>query len=119
MTFLLITLASCGSDYNSNYGDYSKYGPIEGIDSSTPDGARLLAAYRVMQGQCFSCHAGYADYKSSAAWVASGSSRVVAGSPTSSTIFTKLLNNGGTMPLNGSQLSADDVAAIEAWITGI
>jgi mono/diheme cytochrome c family protein len=120
MTFLLLGLTSCGSDYNSNYGDYAQYGPIEGIDSSTPDGARLLDAYKVMQtNKCFQCHGDFASFKTSAAWVSSPKGIVVAGSPSSSTVFTRLINNGGDMPQNGSQLTTEEVAKIEAWISGI
>jgi len=115
--FLAAFLASCGQDYNSNYNDKGRYAPIAGIDSSTPDGARLLASYRIMQDKCFQCHQ-WSSYKSSAQWVAAG--KVVAGSTGASSIYTNLINAGGNMPPAPiAQLTSEEVASIEAWINGI
>ncbi len=115
--FSLLLIASCGQDYNSNYSDKGRYAPIAGIDSSTPDGARLLASYRVLQDKCFQCHQ-WSSYKTSAQWVAAG--KVVAGSTGGSSLYTNLINAGGNMPPAPiAQLSSDELATIEAWINGI
>ncbi len=119
MAFLFLTLmiSGCGQDYNSNYGDYGQYSPVEGIDSSTPEGTRLLAAYKVMQGKCFQCHQ-WSTYKTSAQWVSAG--LVVAGNSGGSEVYTILKNNGGNMPPDPiAQLSSDEVNSIKAWIDGI
>lgn len=111
-------MTSCGQSYNSNSGDMATYEPIEGIDSSTPEGERLLAAYKALRPNCFSCHQGYADYKTSEQWVSAG--LVTAGNPTSSTVYTILKNVGGRMPPDpGAPLTAQELADVEAWITGL
>lgn len=110
-------LSGCGQDYNSNYGDYGQYSPVEGIDSSTPEGARLLAAYKVMQTKCFQCHQ-WSTYKTSAQWVSTG--LVTAGNSSGSEIYTILKNNGGNMPPDPiAQLTGEEVDSIKAWIDGL
>jgi uncharacterized membrane protein len=117
LIFLMMLLQGCGQDYNSNSGDYSQYAPVEGIDSSTPDGTRLLAAYKIMQTKCFQCHT-WSSYKSSASWV---SARLVtAGSTGGSDLYVKLKNVGGNMPPDPiAQLTAEELTAIEVWINNI
>ena len=108
--------ASCGQDYNSNSGDFGQYAPIEGLDSSTEDGTRLLAAYKVMRTKCFSCHGDWAEFKSSEAWIATG--RVSAGNSVGSTLFIKILD--GTMPPpSAAQMVGEETSKIQAWIDGI
>ncbi|MBC7430052.1 MAG: hypothetical protein H7336_15665 [Bacteriovorax sp.] len=117
MTFIVFLAASCGQDYNSSSGDYSQYAPIEGIDTSTADGARLLTAYKVFQVKCFQCHNAWSSYKSSAQWISAG--LVSAGNQGASLIHTRLKNNGGDMPQDPiSELTSEEFAAIEAWING-
>lgn len=112
--FLLLLVAGCGQDYNSNTGDYSQYAPIEGIDSSTPDGARLLAAYKIFQAKCFQCHT-WSQYKTSAQWVSAG--KVAQGNASASAIYTILKNNGGNMPPDPiAELTSTELAAVESWI---
>ena len=107
--------ASCGQDYNSTSGDFGQYAPIEGIDSSTEDGTRLLAAYKVMRTKCFACHE-WSEFKSSAAWVASG--RVAAGNAAGSALYTEI-SNGRMPPPDAPQMVGEETAKIEAWINGI
>lgn len=113
--FLLLMLAGCGQDYNSNYGDYSQYSPVEGIDTSTPEGLRLLDAYKVMQTSCFQCHS-WSEYKTSAQWVSAG--LVTRGNLSSSILYTRLKNVGGNMPPAG-QLTTADFTSIETWISNL
>lgn len=117
-TLFLLLFSSCGQDYNSNSGDFGQYAPIEGIDSSTADGARLLGAYRIFQAKCFQCHQEWSGYKTSAQWVSSG--KVSAGNASASNVWTILKNNGGNMPPDPiAQLTADEMASVEQWIDGI
>ncbi len=114
LTFTMLVLSGCGQDYNSNSGDGGQYSPIEGIDSSTADGARLLAAYRVAQTKCFQCHQ-WSSYKTSAAWVSAG--LVVAGNSDGSEMWTILKNNGGNMPPDPiAQLTQEELDAVKTWI---
>ncbi len=119
--FLIAVLAlfsGCGQDYNSSSNDAGQYAPIEGIDSSTASGARLLAAYRVMQSKCFQCHSSWSTYKTNALWVSSG--KVVAGNTSASSVYTSLKNNNGNMPPDPyAQLTAEELETITTWIQGI
>ncbi|MBC7714839.1 MAG: hypothetical protein H7177_15945 [Rhizobacter sp.] len=118
LIFIAFLAASCGQDYNSSSGDYSQYAPIEGIDSSTPDGVRLLAAYKVFQTKCFQCHNAWSAYKSSAQWTAAG--LVSQGNTGGSLIWTRLKNNGGDMPQDPvAELTTDELGSVETWINGI
>lgn len=117
ITFLLSLVSGCGQDYNSNYGDYAQYSPVEGIDSSTPEGLRLLEAYKVFQGKCFQCHS-WSDYKTSQQWIDAG--KVTAGVPGSSSVYTRLKNNGGNMPPDPiGALSTAEFTAVENWILNL
>ena len=117
LTFMLSLIAGCGQDYNSNYGDYGQYSPVEGIDSSTPEGARLLAAYRVFQGKCFQCHS-WSNYKTSAQWESAG--LIVKGNSASSDVITMLKNYGGNMPPDPiAPLSTEELTNVEAWINAL
>lgn len=110
-------LTSCGQDYNSNYGDSGAYSPVEGIDSSTPEGTRLVAAYKVAQAKCFQCHQ-WSTYKTSSAWVSAG--LVVAGNSGGSDLFTILKNNGGSMPPDPiAQLTTEELESIKTWIDNL
>lgn len=114
LTFLLILAAGCGQDYNSNTGDFSQYSPIEGIDSSTPDGTRLLAVYKIFQAKCFSCHT-WSQYKTSEQWVSAG--LVSKGNTGASQVFTRLKNSGGNMPPDPiAELTSTELLSVEAWI---
>lgn len=110
-------LTGCGQDFNSNYGDFGQYAPIEGIDSSTPEGARLLAAYKVLQAKCFQCHS-WSNYKTSQAWIDAG--RVVAGNPSASSIYSTLKNNNGNMPPDPfAPLTSAEIVLFEDWINNL
>ncbi|NOT79719.1 MAG: hypothetical protein HOP07_12065 [Bacteriovoracaceae bacterium] len=112
--FLCLAFVSCGQDYNSNYGDKGRYTPIEGIDSSTPAGARMLGVYRVMQDKCFQCHQ-WSNYKTAEQWEAAGI--VSRGSLSGSICHTRLKNNGSDMPPDPiAQLTAEELTAVEEWI---
>lgn len=114
---LSLFIVSCGQDYNSNYGDKGRYTPIEGIDSSTPEGARLLASYRVMQEKCFQCHQ-WSTYKTSEQWVTAN--LVTRGSTSGSGVYTRLKNNGSDMPPDPiAQLTSEELASLEAWINAL
>lgn len=116
LLFVAFIITGCGQAYNSNSGDEGQYAPISGIDSSTPDGARLLAAYKVFQGKCFGCHSAWQGYKSSAQWVEAH--EVVAGDLSSSPVYTRLKNVGGDMPRDPiAQLTAEELATVETWIS--
>ena len=114
LTLLLVLLAGCGQDYNSNSGDFAQYAPIEGIDSSTPDGTRLLAAYKVFQAKCFQCHT-WSAYKTSADWVSAGLASK--GNSSASQVYTRLKNNGSNMPPDPiAELTAAELLSVETWI---
>ena len=116
--FCIIFFTGCGQDYNSNSSDLKQYSPIDGIDTSTVDGVRLLTAYKVFQTKCFQCHQDWADYKTSEQWTSAG--KVVAGSAGTSSVWTFLKNNGGSMPPDPiAQLTSKELADVEAWISGI
>ena len=118
IAFVLILASSCGQDYNSNSGDFGQYAPIEGIDSSSPDGSRLLAAYKVFQAKCFQCHNSWSGYKTSDQWVAAGN--VSKGNLSASQVYTRLKNNGGNMPPDPiAELTADELLSVETWINQI
>lgn len=113
----IFLLSGCGQSFNSNSGDASQYEPISGIDDSTPEGERFLAAYKVYKNNCFTCHA-WEEYKTSAHWVAS--SLVVPNSISTSKVYTDLRNVGGDMPPSQyPQLTTEEVATIVAWINGM
>ena len=118
LIILSVVLSSCGQDYNSSSNDAGQYAPIEGIDSSTAGGARLLAAYRVMQSKCFQCHSSWATYKTNALWVSSG--KIVAGNPSASSAYTSLKNNNGNMPPDPyAQLTTEELETVTNWIQGM
>jgi hypothetical protein len=116
--FILLLSASCGQSFNSNSGDEGQYAPISGIDDSTPEGARFLAAYKAYKNNsCFACHS-WADYKSSEQWL--NNNLVVSGNLAQSKVYTTLRNVGGTMPPSPlPQMSAAEISSIEAWINGL
>ena len=113
-----VLMTSCGQDYNSSSSDAGQYAPIEGINSSTAGGARLLAAYRVMQSKCFQCHSAWSTYKTNALWVSSG--KVVAGNTSASSAYTSLKNNNGNMPPDPyAQLTTEELETVTSWIQGM
>lgn len=116
--FVLFFLASCGQDFNSNTGDEA-FSAVNGIDTSTPAGQRLDAAYTVLKNECMSCHTGYHNswnsYKTDTAWVNAG--LVHAGSPTASSVYNRLKNVGGDMPLLNPQISEVERQVLDTWIS--
>lgn len=65
---------------------------------------------KVFQPYCIQCHHHFNDYSKIM-------DHVTAGDPSKSEIYTRLMNNGGDMPKNGSPLPADAVALLRDWIT--
>lgn len=117
---LLILLTSCGQSFNSNSGDEA-YTAVNGIDTSTPAGQRLDAAYTVLKSECMSCHTGYHNswnaYKTDLAWQNAG--LVSAGNTASSAVYMRLKNVGGDMPLLNPQISETKRQTLETWITNL
>lgn len=116
----LFLLCSCGQDFNSSSGDFA-LSADNGIDTSTPAGQRLSAAYNVIKNDCISCHSGYhnswANYKTDAEWISKG--LAVRGDTTSSQVYDRLKNVGGDMPRGAPQISDSDRQKIEDWILGL
>ncbi len=116
---LLFTLGSC-QDYNSNSGDRGKYGNIA-IDQND---LQFVAARKVIQNRCVSCHDNYHDrwasLSSSADFVAEGI--VVPNDPSNSNLIKRTVNTGETvsnMPPGGSPLPNDEYNTLVDWVTGI
>lgn len=122
MKFLLILLftTGCGQSFNSNTGDEA-FSAVNGIDTSTPAGQRLDAAYTVLKNDCMSCHTGYHNswnaYKTDLAWQNAG--LVSPGSTAASTVYSRLKNIGGDMPLLNPQISETERQTLETWITNL
>ena len=120
VSLVFLLLASCGQNFNSNSGDFA-LSSDNGIDSSTPAGSRLSAAYDVLKSNCMSCHTGYhnawANYKTDSEWITKG--LAVRGDTTSSQVYDRLKNVGGDMPLNSPQISDSNRQIIENWILGL
>ena len=110
----LMSIVSCGQDYNSNYNDRGTYADI-GIPPGTP----LYNSYIILQNKCFTCHASpYKDYTSNQAWIDSG--LVIAGSFETSPLKLKLKNYGGNMPPEPtSPLTASEIETLKNWINGL
>ncbi len=108
---VIVILSSCGQDYNSNSNDAEVYSDI-GI---TP-GSNLYEAYTLMQTKCFACHGKeWRGLTTSQMWIDKG--LIVSGSPTNSSIYTSLTNNGGDMPKNPyPPLTRSEVLTIKNWI---
>jgi len=117
----LLLMGSC-QNYNSNTTDRTRYGT-----QTLEDNPRFVRAYAIIQSRCTNCHtsaihAGWASYTTSAKWVASGASRVVAGQPQSSQLILRTINSGETqsdMPQGGSPLPNDEYDALREWIENI
>lgn len=110
----IVTLLSCGQDYNSNSGDATKGSDI-GIDCTSAPAARLCAAYTAIQSNhCFECHVAWSAYKTDAAWTGSG--LVTAGNASGSVLISRIRNAGGDMPQNYGPLPQADYDALLAWI---
>jgi|SRR5690606_38356957 len=120
MRLLVIILlsASCGQSFNSHTGD-ELFSGSNGIDTSTPAGQRLDAAYTVLKNECMSCHTGYhnswANYRTDSAWINAG--LVSPGSINSSSVYTRLKNVGGDMPVLNPQISEVEREVLEDWIS--
>lgn len=116
-----ILLASCGQTYNSNSGDDKTTSGTSGIDTSSPAGQRLAAAYTVINNRCINCHTGYhnswANLKSDAAWLASGT--VVAGNTGGSSLISRLKNVGGDMPKLNPQIPEAEYQTLIDWVNGL
>lgn len=113
--FLFFTLFSCGQDFNSNSNDEGQYSTVT-IDSSTPEGARFSAAYKVIQTQCMGCH-DWASYDTKEKWT---EAYVVAGNYAGSPLISILKNYGGSMPKDPyPALSPADLVVLENWISNL
>lgn len=121
--FLLIFLfliSACGQDYNSNSFDETRFGSGN-IDTSSPAGQRLAAAFNIIQTNCISCHSNYhsfyGTYTTDELWLNSG--LVVAGDFEGSFLIQNLKNYGGSMPQGGSQLSSEQIEVLREWIEAL
>lgn len=115
---ILLLVSSCGQDYNSNSGDSGQYTPNSAIDTSTPEGARLSAAYTVLQNKCLQCHSTWSGFTTSSRWEQAG--LIVTGSASGSEIVRRLKNYGGDMPPDPfSPLSNEELTAVENWIDNL
>lgn len=110
---------ACGQDYNSNSGDEGLGGgkPPAAGECSEPAGARLCAAFQVMQKSCFGCHIAWKDYKNDQDWAQSG--LISAGNSADSKIVKRLVNNGGDMPLGGGAIPESEHETLKTWINGL
>ena len=114
----ILTLYSCGQDYNSNSGDSGQYSTNGSIDTSTPEGARLSAAYTVMQGKCFQCHSAWSAYDTSSKWEQAG--LITPSSAATSQLIRSLKNYGGDMPPDShSPLTNEQLTTLENWIDNL
>ena len=95
------------------------------VPGATPAMLRFQAAQNILAPACFGCHSAggtspnLSGFTTEALWRSSG--RVVAGSPSASSIYTDLKGSGGN-PANmptGNALTATQLTTIQAWITNI
>lgn len=111
---LVALSSSCGKVKNSSSGDFNLYG--SGVSGST----NFLQARAVLATHCLSCHAEWSNF-SEQDYISN--SRVTAGNPSSSTLYTKIRGNDagveGNMPENRPDLSYDDIKKIKDWILSI
>ncbi len=112
---LLLFYIGC-QDYNSNTFDKDRYGVVELVG-----GVKFEAAYPVLQTHCMSCHlhAQWAEYTNKQDWVVN-ENLVVAGSPDSSQLITRIINHGSAnsdMPKGGNALPTADYDALVDWVT--
>jgi hypothetical protein len=112
---LLLFYIGC-QDYNSNTFDKDRYGEIE-----LTGGPKFEAAYPVLQTHCMSCHrhAQWSEYTNKQDWV-DNENLVVAGSPDSSQLITRIINHGSAnsdMPQGGNALPTADYDALVDWVT--
>lgn len=113
---VLSILSSCGQSANSNSFD-DLLANIQ-ID---PSNTNLVQAYQVINNRCISCHTGYhnswASYNTDQKWLSSG--MVSAGSTGDSPLIQALKNSGGTMPLNGANLTESEYNKLTDWIDNL
>lgn len=115
LTILLIVFNGCKQQtYNSSSGDAE----LE-TDSCTGSGATLrwCLAQQVILNQCVNCHTNYhADYATFTSEDFVDNDLILPGNSDESTLFQYLINEGGTMPKDGSALNDEDYNAIKDWI---
>jgi len=116
---LSLLIAGCGQDYNSNSGDKDLGGgkPPAAGECSEPGAARFCAAVQSMQSRCFGCHIEWKNYKTDQDWL--DSRLVSAGKSAESKVVTRLINNGGDMPLGSGAIPDSEYNAIKLWIDGL
>ncbi|MDA8792018.1 cytochrome c [Bacteriovoracaceae bacterium] len=112
---VLMVLTGCNQQtYNSSSGDAE----LESVTCSGSGAAlRWCLAQQVILNQCVNCHtnyhSNYADF-SSEDFV--DNDLILPGNSDDSTLFQYLINEGGTMPKDGSALNDADYDAILNWI---
>jgi hypothetical protein len=106
-------LAGCGQVYNSNTFDQYNYG-ANGISDPV-----FAEAYSALKVRCMNCHvhAGWSAYTTEAQWTSAG--LVIPGSPSTSTVITRLKNSGGDMPTDSGAIPNAEKIAIETWINAL
>ncbi len=110
----ILTLISCGQDYNSNSSDKTNASTIQ--DSTNEADKRRLAATSILEQNCFSCHS-WSGYKTDKLWVDAGF--IIAGNAADSELIKRLINSGGDMPQGGSALTNNDATTLTEWINGV
>jgi hypothetical protein len=118
--FLFLAFFVSCQDFNSNsFDDVLSQSVV--IDTSTPGGKRLKKSYDILYDKCMNCHTGYHN-----SWIKYGTddlwetnSLIIGGDSAASELAIRLKNNGGDMPLGGSQLSVTELQAVNDWIDNI
>jgi hypothetical protein len=115
--FILFLINSCIQTSNSSSTDESVYKKFE-IDTSTPAGQRLSAAFSVIKTNCISCHSDM-NLKTDAEWISSG--YLTQGSATSSMLYCRIKgsNCGAEDMPKDSSLSQSDITTIKTWIDNL
>jgi mono/diheme cytochrome c family protein len=111
----MLALSSCRFQSEDSFSqDRLRYTP-----SGDTSSASLAAVRTIFRAQCTSCHAAFASY-SDEQWVATG--YIVAGSPSTSTLYMRLRGSkaGGpeNMPPTGG-LTSNELTAVSRWIESV
>lgn len=110
---LIGSLLGCGKSINSSSTDKSLYG------FTNTGGTQFRIAFPILAKNCIYCHAhsDWANYNEGD-FITNG--KIIANDPTQSSIYYKLTGNdsgiSGNMPLGGSAMTGDEIAAIKSWV---
>ena len=119
---MILFISSCGQSFNSNTDDYLL---LPYSSCANPSNTNLCQANAIIQAKCVGCHTpanyhqSWADYDTDEKWLAAPDSLVAKGDPSSSTLITKLKNEGGNMPAGAAPLTEAEVTILKNWITNI